>query len=49
MSAVRVLGACGLLSAFLSMFGGFLDEPVLLGLAGARMAAGNIYAIGRAS
>ena len=49
MSAVRVLGACGLLSAFLSMFGGFTDAPALIGFAGLVMVAGNLYAMVRSS
>lgn len=44
-SAVRVLGACGLVAAALASTAGFLNVPVLLGLSGAVMVAGNIYAM----
>lgn len=44
-SAVRVLGVCGLLSAALSAAAGFLELPLLLGVAGATMIVGNLYAI----
>jgi hypothetical protein len=45
--AVRVLGGCGLASAALSMLAGFLNYPLLLGIAGGLMVAGNVYAIAR--
>lgn len=44
-SAVQVLGVCGLVSAALSAAAGFLEVPLLLGLAGATMIVGNVYAI----
>ena len=44
-TAVRVLGACGLLAAFCSALAGFMDVPFLLGLSGAVMVVGNVYAI----
>ncbi len=44
-SPVRVLGLCGLLSAIFSAAGGFLKIPLLLGVAGATMIVGNLYAI----
>lgn len=44
-SAIRVLGVCGLLSAVFSAAAGFLEVPVLLGIAGATMLVGNVYAI----
>lgn len=44
-SAVRVLGVCGLLAAALSAAAGFLEVPILLGLAGTTMVVGNVYAI----
>lgn len=44
-SPVRILGLCGLLSAVLSAAGGFLEVPLLLGIAGATMIVGNLYAI----
>lgn len=44
-SAIRVLGVCGLASAALSAAAGFLEVPILLGLAGATMVVGNVYAI----
>lgn len=43
--AVRVLGFCGLLSAVLSAAAGFFEVPLLLGVAGATMVVGNVYAI----
>ncbi len=45
MSSVRVLGICGLVSAVLAMLAGFFDTPFLLGVSGAVMTAGNLYAI----
>ena len=45
MTAVRVLGACGLLAAFCSALAGFMGVPFLLGLSGAVMVVGNVYAI----
>lgn len=44
-SVVRVLGLCGLLSAVFSATAGFLEIPLLLGVAGATMVVGNVYAI----
>lgn len=44
-SAVRALGVCGLLSAAPSAGAGFLEIPTLLGVAGATMVVGNLYAI----
>lgn len=44
-SAIRVLGACGVLSAALSTASGFLNMPVFLGIAGAIMLFGNVYAV----
>jgi hypothetical protein len=45
MSAVQVLGVCGLTSSVLSFFGGFANEPVLIGIAGGVMFLGNLYAL----
>ncbi len=45
MNAVRILGLCGLLSALCSAVAGFMDVPFLLGIAGAAMVVGNVYAI----
>lgn len=45
MTAVRVLGACGLLAAFCSALAGFMGVPFLLGVSGAVMVIGNVYAI----
>jgi hypothetical protein len=44
-SAARVLGVCGLVSAALSMASGFAASPVLLGVAGLVMVVGNLYAM----
>lgn len=44
-TAVRVLGAAGLLSAALSSAAGFFGAPFLLGVAGLVMIAANVYAI----
>ena len=43
--AVRVLGLCGLLSALFSAAAGFLEMPLLLGVPGATMGVGNLFAI----
>jgi len=45
MRAVRVLGACGILSAACSTLGGFMNLPALVGLAGLVMLIGNIFAL----
>ncbi len=45
MSAVRILGAAGLVSALLSAASGFLDQPPLLGVASVVMLAANAYAL----
>jgi hypothetical protein len=45
MSSIRVLGLAGLLSAACSCLGGFAHIPELVGLAGAIMIAGNLYAL----
>lgn len=45
MTAVRVLGACGLLAAVCSALAGFFGVPFLLGVSGAVMVVGNVYAI----
>lgn len=47
MSAVRVLGACGLASACLSAVGGFAGVTWLIGAAGVVMLGGNVYEIVR--
>lgn len=44
-SVVRVLGLCGLLSAVFSATAGFFEIPLLLGVAGATMVVGNVFAI----
>lgn len=44
-SSVRVLGTCGLVAALLATGAGFFDLPILLGLSGAIMVAGNLYAM----
>lgn len=44
MSAVRVLGFCGLVASALAAAGGFMNMPALLGASGAVMFAGNVYA-----
>jgi hypothetical protein len=46
-SPVRVLGVCGLAAAVLSATGGFADVPVLIGIGGAVMLIGNVYAVWR--
>lgn len=45
MTAVRMLGVCGLLSALFSFAGGFLDRPGLIGAGGLVMIVGNVYAM----
>lgn len=45
MSATRVLGVAGLVSAALVSVGGLADVPVLVGVAGLVMVAGNLYAV----
>lgn len=43
--ATRVLGVCGFTAAVLSMLGGFANAPLLVGVAGAVMIVGNVYAM----
>ncbi len=45
MRAVKVLGACGIISAACSALGGFAAQPALLGVAGVVMLFGNIFAL----
>ncbi len=45
MTAVRMLGACGLLSAACSALGGFTATPALVGAAGVVMLVGNLFAL----
>lgn len=45
MSPVRVLGCCGLFASGLVAASGFLNEPILLGISGAVMVVGNLYAL----
>lgn len=47
MSPVRVLGACGLVSALFCTLSGLLQIQLLLGIAGAVMLVGNVYALAR--
>jgi hypothetical protein len=44
-SAVRVLGGAGILSAILSALAGFLSMPILLGAASTFMLVANVYAL----
>ena len=45
MTPVRVLGACGLMASALAACSCFLGVPILLGMSGAVMVAGNLYAL----
>lgn len=45
MRSVRVLGACGLLSAAFSSFGGLANIPMLIGIGSLVMLLGNIFAL----
>lgn len=45
MDRVRILGGAGLAAAALSAAAGFLNLPLLLGVSGALMLAGNLVAL----
>lgn len=45
MKATKALGICGLSASALAMLSGFANIPLLLGVSGAIMVVGNLYAI----
>lgn len=45
MKATKVLGVCGASASALAAIAGFADMPMLLGISGAVMFVGNLYAI----
>lgn len=45
MSAVKMLGLCGLTAAFIGAIGGFFDIPFLIGVSSAIMLFANSYAL----